>query len=117
VQARLWNLGHPCTVTGTIDDATLAAVRAFRAAEGLPRIPPPPKSEGDQETEDDENTDDDAVYFDDADYDDKTDEDAKTDDDKADDDKTDDGDPTSYVARLIDDAFRAALVERFEQAT
>ena len=116
VQARLWNLGHSCSVTGTIDDATIAAVRAFRAAEGLPRIPPP-KSEDGEETEEDDNTDDDAVYFDDADYDDKPDEGDKTDDDKADDDQTDDGDPSHYVARLIDDAFRAALVERFEQAT
>jgi hypothetical protein len=36
VQARLDNLGFACEVTGRLDEATLWAMRAFRAHHGLP---------------------------------------------------------------------------------
>ena len=38
IQARLHNLGHRCDVNGNLDEDTLAAVRAFRAKEGLPEV-------------------------------------------------------------------------------
>jgi N-acetylmuramoyl-L-alanine amidase len=46
VQARLRNLGYRCTPTGAVDDATLRAAAAFRAAKGLPAVT--------EETEDDD---------------------------------------------------------------
>jgi Putative peptidoglycan binding domain len=35
VQARLRNLGYACQVTGSLDDATRAALRAFQTRAGL----------------------------------------------------------------------------------
>lgn len=35
VQARLRNLGYPCEVTGSLDDATRAALRSFQTRAGL----------------------------------------------------------------------------------
>jgi N-acetylmuramoyl-L-alanine amidase len=45
VQGRLSNLGYKCVITDSsnteVDDLTLAAVRSFRAAQGLPEVEPP----------------------------------------------------------------------------
>jgi N-acetylmuramoyl-L-alanine amidase len=44
VQGRLRNLGYRCPVgplTGSVDDPTLSAVRAFRAKHDLPEVAPP----------------------------------------------------------------------------
>ena len=57
VQARLANLGFSCAVTGSIDDATLAAARTFRVRNGLPVDEP---NESDSEAEPDNEEDDSA---------------------------------------------------------
>jgi len=88
VQGRLANLGYNCAITedgdSQVDDQMLAAVRAFRAANGLPEVEPPQEnsSEDDASSETEPSEDRDAT--------------------------------AAYAAKLLDDAFRSKLLAVYE---
>jgi hypothetical protein len=103
VQARLENLGYPCTVTAEVDLATIVAALQFRAKNDLPKVDLPPaqtdeSKETDQEPRDemDENSADDPRGMIDAKW-----EAAMTN--------------TDMVEKIIDDAFRTKLQALYEK--
>ena len=101
VQGRLANLGHPCLVSGEVDDATMAALRGFRARAGLPEITPPtkPASDRDADTDADTDNDNDAGA------------DAETDADRAEEARQA---KEAYIAALLGDDLRAKLQSLYE---
>jgi hypothetical protein len=99
VQARLQNLGYPCAVTGESDETTLAALRIFRARNGL---------SGDEASDpDSENAGSDTTKTEDA-------ADSEGSSDAAEGGQTDAPSPARQVEKGIDDPLRTKLHGLYE---